>query len=434
MVKNDITYEYRVFTHRLVDIDSMQVGTCTSKVIKELKSKDKVDGRFFHTSDTDEWYFCWNGELQKLNLKGNSDVNDALAEVEKLIADAKVAVDDAKKTASEAKTAAADAKTAADAAMSAVESIEGKADKSAVEAVEKAVELKADKSAVEALAASIPTVPTNVSAFTNDAGYLTEHQDISGKQDKIDDLDAIRANAELGASAIQEIPDTYATKTYVTEQIKGINIPTVPTNVSVFTNDAGYLTKDVADGYYAAIGTTGSGNGVDKNYVDTGLAKKQDAINDLEAIRSGAAAGATALQSVPEEYITETDLADKKFATIDQVNAKQDTIEDLETIRTNAELAKTALQSIPDEYITETDLADKKFATIDQVNAKQDAISDLETIRSGAAAGATALQAGDLNGYLTANSDVIVEINSKIDEINTLLGDATALTNTILNA
>lgn len=29
----------------------------------------------------------------------------------------------------------------------------------------------------------IPTVPTNVSAFTNDAGYLTEHQDISGKLD-----------------------------------------------------------------------------------------------------------------------------------------------------------------------------------------------------------------------------------------------------------
>lgn len=28
---------------------------------------------------------------------------------------------------------------------------------------------------------TIPTVPTNVSAFTNDAGYLTSHQDISGK-------------------------------------------------------------------------------------------------------------------------------------------------------------------------------------------------------------------------------------------------------------
>ena len=26
---------------------------------------------------------------------------------------------------------------------------------------------------------SIPIIPTNVSAFTNDAGYLTEHQDLS---------------------------------------------------------------------------------------------------------------------------------------------------------------------------------------------------------------------------------------------------------------
>lgn len=30
----------------------------------------------------------------------------------------------------------------------------------------------------------IPTVPSNVSAFSNDAGYLTQHQDISGKLDK----------------------------------------------------------------------------------------------------------------------------------------------------------------------------------------------------------------------------------------------------------
>ena len=30
---------------------------------------------------------------------------------------------------------------------------------------------------------TIPIVPTNVSAFNNDAGYLTQHQDISGKLD-----------------------------------------------------------------------------------------------------------------------------------------------------------------------------------------------------------------------------------------------------------
>lgn len=33
-----------------------------------------------------------------------------------------------------------------------------------------------------ATASDIPTVPTNISAFNNDAGYLTSHQDISGKR------------------------------------------------------------------------------------------------------------------------------------------------------------------------------------------------------------------------------------------------------------
>ena len=32
---------------------------------------------------------------------------------------------------------------------------------------------------VQRSAVDIPTVPTKVSAFTNDAGYLTEHQDLS---------------------------------------------------------------------------------------------------------------------------------------------------------------------------------------------------------------------------------------------------------------
>lgn len=53
---------------------------------------------------------------------------------------------------------------------------------------------------------TIPEVPTKVSAFENDKGYLTSHQDLSG----------------------------YA---------KTADIPTVPTNVSAFTNDAGYLTE-----------------------------------------------------------------------------------------------------------------------------------------------------------------------------------------------
>ena len=46
---------------------------------------------------------------------------------------------------------------------------------------------------------TIPTVPTNVSAFTNDAGYITA-SDISGKEDKVDIVSASGAtlSAEVG--------------------------------------------------------------------------------------------------------------------------------------------------------------------------------------------------------------------------------------------
>lgn len=65
-----------------------------------------------------------------------------------------------------------------------------------------------------ALKTEIPSVPTKVSAFTNDAGYLTQHQSLSG----------------------------YALKT---------EIPAVPTKVSAFLNDAGYLTQHQSLAGYA---------------------------------------------------------------------------------------------------------------------------------------------------------------------------------------
>jgi hypothetical protein len=52
-----------------------------------------------------------------------------------------------------------------------------------------------------------------------------------------------------------------------------------------------------------------------KGYVDDKMDSKQNVISDLETIRSGAASGATALQEVPEEYITENELSEKKYAT-----------------------------------------------------------------------------------------------------------------------
>lgn len=53
---------------------------------------------------------------------------------------------------------------------------------------------------------------------------------------------------------------------------------------------------------------------------------KQEKITDLDAIRSGAEKGATALQSVPPEYVTETELNNKGYATTSALNNKVDKV------------------------------------------------------------------------------------------------------------
>lgn len=110
--------------------------------------------------------------------------------------------------------------------------------------IDTSLELKANKT-------EIPTVPTNVSAFTNDAGYLTEHQSLDNYYTKTES-DGIYAtqvvvNEEI-ATRIREIRDVKAT---LESKANKSEIPTVPTNVSAFTNDAGYLTEHQSlDNYY----------------------------------------------------------------------------------------------------------------------------------------------------------------------------------------
>lgn len=87
--------------------------------------------------------------------------------------------------------------------------------------------------------------------------YLTEHQDISGKQDVIGDLDSIRSGAAAGSTALQSEVDptvpawakTPDKPTYTAAEVGALPddtvIPTVPTNVSAFANDAGYITQNI---------------------------------------------------------------------------------------------------------------------------------------------------------------------------------------------
>ena len=116
--------------------------------------------------------------------------------------------------------------------------------------VNSSLESKADKT-------EIPTVPTNVSAFTNDAGYLTQHQTlktINGETIVGDGNIEITSGEETDPVWTAE-KGNYYTKSEVDTSLETkankTEIPTVPTNVSAFTNDAGYLTEHQSlDNYY----------------------------------------------------------------------------------------------------------------------------------------------------------------------------------------
>ncbi len=136
----------------------------------------------------------------------------------------------------------------------------------------------------------------------------------------------------------------------------------------------------------------------DKNIVEQKLSQKQNVIPDLSRIRTDASLGATALQSVPSEYITESELQNKGYLT-----------------------------AIPREYVTEDELLSKGYATVSQVNAKQDIISDLDTIRRNAIKGATALRPSDVDSEVLETSTNPVQNKAVAGALNEIVGllDAT---------
>ena len=137
---------------------------------------------------------------------------------------------------------------------------------------------------------TIPTVPTNVSAFTNDAGYLTEHQSLSNYYNKSQTDNLLNGKVNIGSLATvansgsyNDLTDKPDLSTKQDVLVSGVNIKTInsqsllgegniniegggggtqvqsnwnetdttsmayiqnkPTNVSSFVNDAGYLTQ-----------------------------------------------------------------------------------------------------------------------------------------------------------------------------------------------
>lgn len=91
----------------------------------------------------------------------------------------------------------------------------------------------------------IPEVPTKVSELENDKGYLTEHQSLEGYAKTADLAQVAKTGSYNDLSNKPTIPSTtgLASTKYVDDKVAGIVIPEVPTKVSAFENDKGYLTE-----------------------------------------------------------------------------------------------------------------------------------------------------------------------------------------------
>ena len=278
-------------------------------------------------------------------------------------------------------------------------------------------------------------------------GYLTEHQSLNHLATK-DELSGYSVTSHTHSQYLQssdlsdyakksEVPSIagLADKTYVDNKVAAL-VSGAPETLDTLDELAAAL-KDNAD--IVTVLENSIASKADKSELSgysvtshthsqyltehQDISGKQDVINDLETIRSGAAKGATALQSVPSEYVTESELAAKGYltehqdisdlATKDELSDKQDEISDLATIRSNAFSGATAygwgnhatvgyLTSVPSEYVTETELNGKGYLT----SVPSEYVTETELSNA-------------LNGYVNTTdynrfqTDVTTQLNTK---------------------
>ena len=182
---------------------------------------------------------------------------------------------------------------------------------------------------------------------------LQEHQDISHlakksevqteldkKQDNIKDLDEIRRGAKLGSTSIQDISHLavkddvlswlsekvdkipgkqLTTEDFTTalkeklESLSNYNDASIKATVQSLQSQLNALINGDATSaidtfneiiaFLSSVEDTESLSGIISS-IEQQIADKQDKISDLNAIREGAVKGATAIQSIPEEYAT----------------------------------------------------------------------------------------------------------------------------------
>lgn len=289
----------------------------------------------------------------------------------------------------------------------------------------------------------ITGIPTNVSEFTNDAGYLTEHQDISGKADKkdtytktqVDGLipDVSTYNAHIANTDIHVTSEQKTAWTNKQDEItdlttirngakKGATSLQEKDNISKLTNDAGYLTSgDIASAMmykgsvdkYTDLPTTNKTGDV-YNVKENGANYAWDGTSwdylgetlDLSAYQTKITTTNKLSTDLLEEGTTNKLVSATEKTTW---NNKQNSITDLETIRTNAKSGKDASTTIATYGNIVTHNVDEFAAsthehTISQINNLQNILDNKQAnITEDAKLDADLLLEGKVNKLVSAN-------------------------------
>ena len=209
----------------------------------------------------------------------------------------------------------------------------------------------------------IPTVPTNVSAFTNDAQYTnkTYVDNAVASVDVSAQLTEYAKKTELPTKVSQLQNDAgyltehqsltgYATETYVDNKVAGIDLTSYATKQEVTAVEnkipslTGYATEAYVDGKIAEIPATDLSNYYNKEQTNSAIStaiagitiptKVSELENDSNFVTETALETKGYLTAVPAEYVTETELDNKGYLT-----------------------------AIPAEYVTETELNNKGYLT-----------------------------------------------------------------------
>lgn len=260
-----------------IEFSNVESASCLSSV---LKKSPVVDGRLWHTTDTNEFFYDWNGKRNKLNVTG--DNASLLAEINKLKSDvAKLnpeKLDQLEVKVNNAVTKVNNVSTRVNNAVSQAQSASQLAEDAAAQVANK---VNASDLATVATTGKYsdlknkPTIPSKTSQLTNDSGFLTEHQSLTdyakktdlnsyAKKTEIPDVSDFATKSEIPSVEGLASESWVEGKGYLTQHqdISGKadkselfsgdyndltnkpTIPSVPTKVSDLTNDAGYITVD----------------------------------------------------------------------------------------------------------------------------------------------------------------------------------------------